>query len=152
MRFLVEFLKKWNGMMTWCNAHDAMMNATNQQLTRRNSENMEGIWSVGLGALHLSQRVARGHPSYWNLYIVMCVVQWVQLPEVAISTSWLLPTTWVDMDISIWWGTSRKLLKSSKSFRTRLRISSARLSSFCDLIVEVSTWARSLMIIWKAEV
>ena len=36
-----------------------------------------------------------------------------------------LPTTWVDMDISIWWGTSQKLLKSSKSFRTRLRISSA---------------------------
>ena len=34
-----------------CNANDAMMNATHKINNRADTQNMERIWSVGLGAL-----------------------------------------------------------------------------------------------------
>ena len=45
-----------------CNAHDDMMNATNKIKHKANTKYMEGVWSIGLGALQHSTTTRGSRP------------------------------------------------------------------------------------------
>ena len=98
---------------------------------------------------HRSKVSLNGRRICWGSYIQMCVDRWAFRHAMVIVTSSPSLMTWVDTVISIWWNTSLKLLKSSKDFKLKLRISLTRKSSTSDQIAVASIWVLSLAHIWR---